>query len=214
MTRVRGDYQADFEKLSIPLTSFYSCFNASDGADVVRFKLRVHNCQTSNEFHPAESWKRVPSRRFTTVAANINGNKKNKSFTPRWHTDIPRGCVTSFRASDKSHANACNNHEIIVRQEDWYGTVLRKNKFPSLTSTYCMIVCLLIQFLDRCSGNVTKQICIHVHQLSKWMSWQYRILACGQRFVGSPLGKHCKFLERNVERKVVSTSKKPYFGES
>ena len=147
MTRVRGDYQMDFEKLSIPLTSFYSCFNASDGADVVRFKLRVHNCQTSNEFHPAESWKRVPSRRFTTVAANINGNKKNKSFTPRWHTDIPRGCVTSFRASDKSHANACNNHEIIVRPEDWYGTILRKNKFPSLTSTYCMFVCLLIQFL-------------------------------------------------------------------
>ena len=31
MTRVRGDYQAYFEKLSIPLTSFYPCFNASDG---------------------------------------------------------------------------------------------------------------------------------------------------------------------------------------
>ena len=85
MTRVRGDYQMDFEKLSIPLTSFYSCFNASDGADVVRFKLRVHNCQTSNEFHPAESWKRVPSRRFTTVAANINGNRKTKVSR---HADI------------------------------------------------------------------------------------------------------------------------------
>lgn len=85
MTRVRGDYQMDFEKLSIPLTSFYSCFNASDGADVVRFKLRVHNCQTSTEFHPAESWKRVPSRRFTTVAANINGNRKTKVSR---HADI------------------------------------------------------------------------------------------------------------------------------
>ena len=114
----------------------------------------------------------------------ING-KKHKIFTPRWHTDIPRACVTSFRASDKGHENTCNNHEIIVRQEDWYGTILRKNKFPSLTSTYCMVVCLLIQFFDRYTGYVSKQICIHVHQLSKWMSCQYWILAFGQRFLGS-----------------------------
>ena len=34
-----------------------------------------------------------------------------------------------------------------------------------------------------------------------------------QRTLGSPVGKHCKSLERNVWRKVVSTSKKNDFGE-
>lgn len=29
-----------------------------------------------------------------------------------------RACVTSFRTSDRSNANACDNREIIVRQED------------------------------------------------------------------------------------------------
>ena len=76
-----------------------------------------------------------------------------------------------------------------------------------------MVVCLLIQFFDRCAGNVTKQIFIDVHQLNKWMSCQYRILVFGQRFVGSPLGKHCEFLERNAERKVVSTPKRLFWRE-
>ena len=35
-----------------------------------------------------------------------------------------------------------------------------------------------------------------------------RILVFTQRFLGSPRGKHCNSLERNLWRKVVSTSKK------
>ena len=35
-----------------------------------------------------------------------------------------------------------------------------------------------------------------------------RILVFAQRFLGSPRGEHCKRLEGNIWRKVVSTSKK------
>lgn len=73
-----------------------------------------------------------------------NINKTTKCFTAHWHSEEPRACVTSFRTSVRSHANACDNHEIIVRQEDWY-KILRKNKFPLLTYTYYIGVCLLIQ---------------------------------------------------------------------
>ena len=34
-----------------------------------------------------------------------------------------------------------------------------------------------------------------------------RILVFAQRFLGSPRGKHCKFLEGNMRRNVVSTAK-------
>ena len=36
-----------------------------------------------------------------------------------------------------------------------------------------------------------------------------RILVFAQRLLGSPRGKHCKLVEGNIWRKVVSTSKKP-----
>ena len=97
MTRVRSDYQAYFEKLSIPLTSFYPCFNASDGADVVRFK---------------------------------------------WHIDVPKACATSF--------HACNNHEIIVRQEDWYGT----RSYAKISFLYSLL-CWYNPF-DLCTGYVLR----------------------------------------------------------
>ena len=142
MTRVRGDYQADFEKLSIPLTSFYSCFNASDGADVVHFKLRVHNCQTSTEFHPAESWKRVPSRRFTTVAANINGNKKNKSFTPRWHTDIPEGAwPLSVRVTRVTQTLATITKSSYDKRTDTVQSYAKISFLHSLLPTVWLFVC-------------------------------------------------------------------------
>ena len=48
---------------------------------------------------------------------------------------------------------------------------------------------------------------------SYWMSCQKSELAFSQRFLGSPRGEHCKLLEENIWRKVVSTSKKRFWRE-
>ena len=46
MIRVRGNYQADFEKQQISLTSFYPCSCTSEGADVF---APNHACITARQ---------------------------------------------------------------------------------------------------------------------------------------------------------------------
>lgn len=86
-----------------------------------------------------------------------NINKTTKCFTAHWHSEEPRACVTSFRTSVRSHANACDNHEIIVRQEDWCGT----KSYAKISSLYSLIPTILVfacwyNLFHLCTGFVPK----------------------------------------------------------
>ena len=72
----------------------------------------------------------------------IRNKWRKKSFTLRWHIDVPKACATSFRA--------CNNHEIIVRQEDWYGT----RSYAKISFLYSLL-CWYNPF-DLCTGYVLR----------------------------------------------------------
>ena len=86
-----------------------------------------------------------------------NINKTTKCFTAHWHSEEPRACVTSFRTSVRSHANACDNHEIIVWQEDWCGT----KSYAKISSLYSLIPTILVfacwyNLFHLCTGFVPK----------------------------------------------------------
>ena len=89
-------------------------------------------------------------------------------------------------------------------------------RFTQLNPSICYFLSfdLIIQYLKMATilqWSIVHTIIFCTANTSYWMSCQKSELAFSQRFLGSPRGEHCKLLEENIWRKVVSTSKKRFW---